>query len=663
MDPVGKPNMSTADSIQNKTLHGRWTCILVACVCFFLHVDVSSAEIFESEYAFSIDEEDATVEIGGRSLQENFSSGAAQCAAAKDVRRLVVPTRLKGKPVTCIGPFAFEAYTSVTNVVIPDSVWSIDGGAFDSCISLESIEVLPGNCRYNLSDDGCLYGEKGTYLVKVPARNRAKDVFRGTNVLWIGDSAFAGNRVLRELDVPQHVQSASYHAFSGSPSLSRVTFHNPQTELSDGAFAGCVSLSEVALPKCLRDIPPFAFAGCRALQAIEIPKSVERIDVGAFDRCSALERILIPDGTSFLDSSAFRGCRSLRAIEVSENHPVYSSERGLLYTRDRSTLVCTPGRFGETVCVLPSGLKMLSDWTFGEVRGLHTIVLPSTVTAVGERCFYGVGDLRRIEVESGNPRYTSRDGILCSQSGVVLRCPSGCFVGKGIVPEGVSTIGPGAFMDCANLTEIEMPGSVTNICKYAFARTALTNVVFSEGLVALEPFSFEGCDQLVSMRFPSTLRRCGADVFSFCPSLTNVTVDAANPVFTCENGMFRSGGDVIRVFPPGPEELCFPEGTTGIGSCADLTRTRRVVLPPSVAYISHDAFKGALNVKEVVVKGDLMTGLLWWRFPPGCVVYVDWRCKKWGKLRTLLQPSEGACCGIRGLDNVRFEGLDKYPLP
>ena len=165
------------------------------------------------------------------------------------------------------------------------------------------------------------------------------------------------------------------------------------------------------------------------------------------------------------------------------------------------------------------------------------------------------------------------------------------------------------------------------------------------------------------MRFPSTLRSCGVDVFSFCPSLTNVTVDAANPVFTCENGMFRSGGDVIRVFPPGPEELCFPEGTTGIGSCADLTRTRRVVLPPSVTYISHDAFKGALNVKEVVVKGDLMTGFLWWRFPPGCVVYVDWRCKKWGKLRTLLQPSEGACCGILGLDNVRFEGLDKYPLP
>ena len=662
MDPDGKPNMSTADSIQNKTLHGRWTCTLVACVCFFLHVDVSSAEIFESEYAFSIDEEDAAVKIGGRSLQENFSSGAAQCAAAKDVRRLVVPTRLKGKPVTSLGPFSFEAYSSVTNVVVPDSVGWIDARAFDGCLALESIEVAPGNPRY-LSEGGCLYGESGRYLIKVPPQNRAEDVFRGTNVLWLGDRALAGNCAVRELIVPQQVQSVGEAAFADCPSLSHITFRNPQTELSACSFRGCTSLREVVLPHGLRTLGFLAFEGCRSLETIEIPPRVEQIEAGAFRQCSGLRRIRIPDSVQFLDASAFRGCLSLRSVEAAENHPVYASMKGLLYTRDISTLVCTPGCFDETVCVLPEGLKTISPWTFCEVRGLHTVVVPSTVSVISEMSFDGPGDLRRIEVESGNPRYTSRDGILCSQSGVVLRCPSGCFVGKGIVPEGVSTIGPGAFRDCANLTEIEMPGSVTNICRYAFARTALTNVVFSEGLVALEPFSFAGCDQLVSMRFPSTLRSCGADVFSFCPSLTNVTVDAANPVFTCENGMFRSGGDVIRVFPPGPEELCFPEGTTGIGSCADLTRTRRVVLPPSVTYISHDAFKGALNVKEVVVKGDLMTGLLWWRFPPGCVVYVDWRCRKWGKLRTLLQPSEGACCGILGLDNVRFEGLDKYPLP
>ena len=216
MDPVGKPNMSTADSIQNKTLHGRWTCTLVACVCFFLHVDVSSAEIFESEYAFSIDEEDATVKIGGRSLQENFSSGAAQCAAAKDVRRLVVPTRLKGKPVTSLGPFSFEAYSSVTNVVVPDSVGWIDARAFDGCLALESIEVAPGNPRY-LSEGGCLYGESGRYLIKVPPQNSAEDVFRGTNELWLGDRALAGNCAVRELIVPQQVQSVGEAAFADCP--------------------------------------------------------------------------------------------------------------------------------------------------------------------------------------------------------------------------------------------------------------------------------------------------------------------------------------------------------------------------------------------------------------------------------------------------------------
>lgn len=630
---------------------------LCACVASIdLALQASASSDASAEYAFSADEKTGEVAIGMTSVHDAADGFAALCAEAKQVRRLVVPSCLKGKPVTSLGPFSFEAYSSVTNVVVPDSVGWIDARAFDGCLALESIEVAPGNPRY-LSEGGCLYGESGRYLIKVPPQNRAEDVFRGTNVLWLGDRALAGNCAVRELIVPQQVQSVGEAAFADCPSLSHITFRNPQTELSACSFRGCTSLREVVLPHGLRTLGFLAFEGCRSLETIEIPPRVEQIEAGAFRQCSGLRRIRIPDSVQFLDASAFRGCLSLRSVEAAENHPVYASMKGLLYTRDISTLVCTPGCFDETVCVLPEGLKTISPWTFCEVRGLHTVVVPSTVSVISEMSFDGPGDLRRIEVHQDNPRYVSRGGILCTASGFLMRCPTGRPGEREIVPDGISVIAPRAFTRCTNLRQIEMPGSVTNICMYAFSYTALTNVVFAEGLLSLDPFAFEGCAQLVSVRFPSTMRKCGAEVFVRCPSLTDVTVDPANPVYSCDNGVFREGDHVVNVFPPGPEELSFADGTTHVGLCQNLIRTRRIILPSSVSYISHDAFKGATNLQEVVVKGDFMTGFLWAGFPRNCVIAVDWRLEKWSKMKELLRSD-----GIRNGLGLRFAGLGKESL-
>ena len=54
---------------------------------------------------------------------------------------VIIPDAINGWPVTDIGFTAFSQNESVTNVVIPDSVFSIDSGAFVSCTNLVSVSM------------------------------------------------------------------------------------------------------------------------------------------------------------------------------------------------------------------------------------------------------------------------------------------------------------------------------------------------------------------------------------------------------------------------------------------------------------------------------------------------------------------------------------------
>ena len=139
------------------------------------------------------------------------------------------------------------------------------------------------------------------------------------------------------------------------------------TAIGEEAFKGCIGLENVVIPDGVEEIGEGAFAGCTNLASVAIPASVTSIFC-----CESENRGSMQPSRGYLDS--FDGCGGLTNIMVDAANEHYSSQDGLLLTKDGSVLV----------------------------RGINgDVVIPSTVTRICCRAFSGCTGLTRVAIPSG----------------------------------------------------------------------------------------------------------------------------------------------------------------------------------------------------------------------------------------------------------------------
>jgi len=177
---------------------------------------------------------------------------------------------------------------------------------------------------------------------------------------------------------------------------------------------------------------------------------------------------------------------------------------------------------------MPSGTNMtLREGTLGiaicafmECTGLTSIVIPNSVTEVGILAFMDCPDLTSIVVESGNPRYDSRNNcnaIIESASNTLI---VGCK--NTTIPNSVTKIGPCAFFGCDGLTSIDIPNSITSIGDNAFQYCAgLTSIVIPNSVTEIGDWAFADCTGLT-------------DVYCYIADLSSVST--GNNRFELDNG-------------------------------------------------------------------------------------------------------------------------------
>ena len=358
------------------------------------------------------------------SVMEIGSSAFSGCSSLTSI---TIPNS-----VTEIGVYAFKGCTSLTSITIPNSVTNIGDSTFWGCSSLTAIYVAVDNKNYT-SVNGVLFNKDKTALICYPAGKTDKSYNITNSVTSIGD-----------------------YAFNGCSSLTSVTIPNSVTEIGGSAFVGCASLKSITMPNSVTSIGDMAFYKCSSLTSITIPDSVTSIGSSAFSDCSKLRSITIPNSVTSIGAWAFNGCTGLTAINVAMENQNYVSPDGVLYNKDKTTIICYPaGKKGNNYKI-PDGVTEIGSIAFSRCSSLTSVTIPNSVTSIGSGAFNGCTSLTRVTI----PNSVTKIG---------WNAFSGCTSLTSItIPNSVKSIDWYAFRGCTRLKSITIPNSVTSIGKNAF---------------------------------------------------------------------------------------------------------------------------------------------------------------------------------------------------
>ena len=235
---------------------------------------------------------------------------------------IVIPDTIEGYPVTTIGNGAFDICTTITSVVIPESVTKIEDNAFYTCVNLktvvlpESLTVLPsgifGDC-WSLENVNIPEGVKDIPNSAFTECYSLSDISIPSGVVSIGSGAFSGT-VISEIDLPDGLQEIGDGAFSYCYKLEQINIPDGVKIIDGSTFYRCLSLEYIDFPDELAEIGDFAFGHCYSLRNVVFPETLKKIGERSFSGCLSLDEIVIPKSVTEVGEEAFGSCNNLKKI-------------------------------------------------------------------------------------------------------------------------------------------------------------------------------------------------------------------------------------------------------------------------------------------------------------------------------------------------------------
>lgn len=186
----------------------------------------------------------------------------------------------------------------------------------------------------------------------------------GTNKYYDGKAENGGITLNPSLE--------EFNVASGNPEFSSIdgVLYNKQ---QDTLITCPAKKSSVSIPSSVKVIGSGAFSSCSSLSSIIIPNGVTEIGSGAFISCTSLKSITIPSSATKISSSAFSNCTGLTEINVDPNNPIYCSVDGVLYSKDKTELICVPsGKFAKEGFDTRSSEAHSEDSATKEIKGVWT---------------------------------------------------------------------------------------------------------------------------------------------------------------------------------------------------------------------------------------------------------------------------------------------------
>lgn len=225
-------------------------------------------------------------------------------------------------------------------------------------------------------------------------------------------------------------------------------------------------------------------------------------------------------------------------------------------------------------------LGMLTSFGNFKLEGeLKKVVIKDGVTNVGDYALFFLPAATQVTLPKSVTRI-GRYGIAMCSKLTGMSIPKGVteigdfgLAGNGLtavtLPDGLQSLGRGAFDTCTSLTNTTLPAAITAVPGKCFANcTKLLNVKYAGTVTAIGERAFEGCKSLTKAPIPETVTELGASAFTGCTALTDVTLPAG-----------------VTAIP----EDCF-RGCTAL---------KDMKLPGTVTSVGHNAFTGCTALKDV----------------------------------------------------------------
>lgn len=535
----------------------------------------------------------------------------------EEVKDLVIPNS-----VLSINNYAFINCKSITSVDIPNSVTEIGMSAFFGCESLTSI-VLPKSIQSVGKDvfSGCSLLESITvpshlYLSTSSSTHYFSNCFRLKKITIAADliedycNSTTNDNLYNVLSQDGLVQCERHLVINGEE-VTNLVIPNTIQKLGERVFYGLSNIDSITLPNSLTSIATNTFEGCSGIKSVTwditqstysldnvLPSATEISEIHLGDHITTipkdfcvnreyLQHITIGKNVTSIAANAFSNCKRLNSIKWNAK----KCNNWLSHSGAPFYSMCAQienFEFGEGVEVIPYGLCY-------KMEKLQSITLPSSLEEIDWLAFDGCSGIKTITIPNGVTAIGKSAFYGCSNLSTIT------------LPNKITSIEENTFTNCESLTSIEIPNSVTNIGDKAFYKcTALTAINIPNSVTNIGSQAFRYCTSFTSVTVPNSISYIGPNAFGNLTNLSTINWNVKSPT-----GYYEEGGSTYPIFYgcPNVTTVNLSEDVIEIPKafCYGMEQLASIDIPNSVKTIGEYAFQNCSSLTTFTFGENIAT--------------------------------------------------------